>query len=55
MGYEFKLLMWVDNWGEAVGWGIRGAFVVIGGALMFFDKSGEAEDGDEDVREEQQA
>ena len=33
--YEFILLMWVDNWGSGIGWGIRSAAVVIG-ALMYF-------------------
>ncbi len=32
-GYEFKLLMWIDNWGETVGWAIRGAAIVVGAAL----------------------
>ena len=35
IGYEFTLLMWVDNWGSAVGWIIRGALVVVGGLLWF--------------------
>lgn len=33
--YEFRLLMWVDMWGETVGWAIRGA-VIVAGAGMFF-------------------
>jgi len=33
--YEFRILMWVDNWGSTVGWGIRSALVVVG-AVMFF-------------------
>lgn len=37
-GYEFKLLMWIDNWGETVGWAIRVGAIVLGGALMFMDK-----------------
>lgn len=55
LGYEFKFLMWIDNWGANVGWGIRGALVVVGAAMMFFDKSA-ADDGDEeDAPEEQEA
>lgn len=30
---EFVILMWVDNWGPTVGWVIRIAMVVVGGAL----------------------
>lgn len=35
IGYEFTLMMWVDNWGSAVGWIIRGAMIVIGSVLWF--------------------
>jgi len=34
IGYEFQLLMWIDNWGEMVGWGIRGAIAVAGLVLF---------------------
>jgi hypothetical protein len=30
VGYEFSLMMWVDNWGPGVGWAIRGALIVVG-------------------------
>jgi len=33
-GMEFKILMWVDNWGAMVGWGIRGAVAVTGVVLF---------------------
>lgn len=33
MNMEFKLLMWVDNWGPTVGTLIRVGLVVLGGAL----------------------
>jgi len=33
MSMEFKLLMWVDNWGPTVGTLIRVGLVVVGGAL----------------------
>ena len=33
MNMEFKLLMWVDNWGPTIGTLIRVGLVVIGGAL----------------------
>ncbi len=31
--YEFKLLMWIENWGPTVGWVIRGAMIVVGGII----------------------
>jgi hypothetical protein len=39
IGYEFKLLMWIDNWGDTIGWCIRGALVAVGGGMIFLDKS----------------
>jgi hypothetical protein len=36
LGMEFKLLMWIENWGPTVGWVIRGGLTVVGGALWFF-------------------
>jgi hypothetical protein len=33
-GYEFKLLMWIDNWGENIGWAIRGGAIVIGAIMI---------------------
>jgi hypothetical protein len=33
MEMEFKLLMWVDNWGPETGLGIRIGLIVVGGAL----------------------
>ena len=33
MNMEFKLLMWVDNWGPTVGTAIRVGLIVAGGAL----------------------
>lgn len=34
MDMEFKLLMWIGNWGDTVAWVIRGALAVAGGALL---------------------
>lgn len=33
MGMEFKLLMWIDNWGPTTGTAIRIGLVVVGGLL----------------------
>ena len=42
VGYEFQLLMWIDNWGESVAWAIRGGAVVAGAALFFIGKNQES-------------
>ena len=42
IGYEFELLMWIDNWGVEAGWAIRGAMVVAGGVLVFLGMKSEA-------------
>jgi len=42
IGYEFSLLMWIDNWGTTVGHVIRGALVVTGGALWLTGANAES-------------
>ncbi len=37
--FEFILLMWVDMWGPAIGWGIRIAMIVLGIILWVAGKS----------------
>ena len=34
IGYEFAILSWIDNWGETVGWVIRGAMIAVGAVLL---------------------
>ena len=41
-GMEFKLLGWIDNWGETVGWAIRGGAIVAGAALFLIGHKAEA-------------
>ena len=43
MGMEFKLLMWIDNWGVQAGWFIRGGMALVGGALWLLGKRKPAE------------
>jgi hypothetical protein len=38
---QFKLLMWIDNWGTAVGWSIRIGLLVLGGLLWFLGRNKE--------------
>lgn len=45
-GYEFSLLMWIDNWGETVGWAIRGGAIVVGGALMLLGMKQESSESE---------
>lgn len=35
MGYNLKILMWIDNWGSGTGWGIRVGMIVVGSVLVF--------------------
>jgi len=42
IGMEFRYLMWIDNWGVEVGWAIRGALILVGGALLFFGMKSES-------------
>jgi len=42
VGYEFTLLMWVDNWGTTVGWIIRASLAVVGGFLWLFGEDMDA-------------
>lgn len=51
LGYEFRILSWIDSWGETVGWGIRGVMIVVGGGLLLFDRfagQGDAEESSEE-------
>jgi hypothetical protein len=38
MNMEFRLLGWVDNWGPAVGNGIRIAMIVVGGIVWYLGR-----------------
>ncbi|HET6629997.1 MAG TPA: hypothetical protein VFG91_09505 [Woeseiaceae bacterium] len=42
LGFEFRLLIWVDNWGTAVGRAIRGVLMLVGVALWFMGYRAEA-------------
>ena len=43
VGYEFSLLMWIDNWGITTGYAIRGAAIVAGVALFLIGTKQEQE------------
>ncbi len=50
IGFEFVLMMWIDNWGIETGWWIRGAMIaggvvlcLIGAALADPDSEGEGD------------
>lgn len=42
IGFEFAILSWIDNWGETVGWAIRGLLIVAGGVLFVLGQRSEA-------------
>ena len=48
VGYNLRILMWIDLWGDALGWVIRGGLHVGGAAAYFLLPSASA-------AEEQQA
>ena len=37
-----KVLVWIYNWGDGVAWGIKIAFVVVGGVLWLIGRKQEA-------------
>jgi hypothetical protein len=39
LNMEFKLLMWIDNWGPTVGWSIRIGLLVLGAVLWLLGRS----------------
>ncbi|EAY30829.1 hypothetical protein [Microscilla marina] len=47
-GYNLKLLMWVDLWGNTMGWLLRIGFIVAGVALLFI--FGKSEDEEEETK-----
>jgi len=42
VGYNLRILTWIDSWGEGTGWAIRIGLIVVGGALYFVGRSREA-------------
>jgi len=47
IGYNLRILMWIDTWGLTMGWVIRGGLIVAGAALFFLFGSGDDDDDDE--------
>ncbi len=40
---QFSILAWIDNWGETVGWIIRGGMIALGLVLFLVGKPAEEE------------
>ncbi|WP_298420477.1 hypothetical protein [uncultured Kordia sp.] len=40
---QFRLLMWIDMWGESAGWAIRIGMIVLGAILFVIGKPSEEE------------
>ena len=38
--YNLSYLMWIDNWGDTVGWAIRGGMTLLGAVLFVLGSSG---------------
>ena len=38
IGRETRLLMWINEWGEGVAWGIRAGCIVLGAVLIKLGK-----------------
>jgi hypothetical protein len=34
IGYEFRILSWIDTWGPTAGWSIRIGLTAVGGVLL---------------------
>jgi len=41
IGYNMRLLVWVDQWGPAAGWAIRVLLVVTGGVMYYIGRNAE--------------
>ena len=41
IGHNMRLLVWVDQWGPAVGWVIRVLLIVIGGVMYYIGRKSE--------------
>lgn len=41
MEREFRLLAWIDTWGETAAWGIRGGLILVGLLLVLAGKGGD--------------
>ncbi|TLU61635.1 hypothetical protein FE810_14080 [Thalassotalea litorea] len=52
VGYELKILMWVDNWGQNAGWAIRLGAIVVGAVMYFAIKQTPEQEPQEEVKEE---
>lgn len=51
MNYDFRLLMWIDNWGPTIGMAIRFGMVALGLVLLLIGskQEKEAESADEEI------
>ena len=49
LGYNLRILLWIDLWGPAVGWVIRIGLIVVGVALFIvFKGKGDEEEEEKD-------
>lgn len=50
IGYNLRILMWMNNFGPTTGWLIRGGLIAGGAALFFIFGSGDDEDDEDDEK-----
>jgi len=51
MDMEFKILMWIDNWGRSTGLLIRGGLTALGVVLFVIGMRQDSEAGGEEAKE----
>lgn len=49
MEMNLSLLVWIDMWGETIGWTIRIGLIVVGAALFFMMPQAEEEEAEENT------
>jgi len=53
LGYNLKILFWIDMWGSGTGWAIRIGLVVVGAALFLVGSMGGSGDEERSSAEEE--
>lgn len=38
LGREVALLIWIDSWGDSIGWVIRGGLIIVGAGLWLMSR-----------------
>ena len=46
IGMNLRILMWINEWGTGVGWGIRVGLIVLGVLMMVIASKAKSDDAD---------